>query len=260
VSRVRAALLGCGRISSKHLEAFQKNADGIELVAVCDSDPEALAKVVGRTGAQGFTEYERMLAAGGFDLVVVATPSGLHARHAIRAAEAGFDVVSEKPMATRWSDGKAMVETFDRLGRRLFVVKQNRFNAPVQRVKKALDAGRFGRLYMITANVFWSRPQSYYDSAAWRGTWEFDGGAFMNQASHYVDLLDWLGGPVESVQAFAATLGRHIEVEDTGAVAVRWRSGALGSLNVTTLAWPKDLEGSITLIGEKGTAKIGGLP
>ena len=162
-------------------------------------------------------------------------------------------------MATRWSDGKAMVARFDEVGRNLFVVKQNRFNAPVQRVKQAITSGRFGRIYMITANVFWCRPQAYYDSASWRGTWEFDGGAFMNQASHYVDLMDWLGGPVESVQAFTATLARAIEVEDTGTVSIKWRSGSLGSLKVTTLASPRDLEGSITIIGEKGNAKIGGV-
>lgn len=259
MSRLRAALVGCGRISRKHFEAFHSNADEIELVALCDIDDAALAPLVEREKVRGFSSYDDLLAWGKFDIIVLTTPSGLHARQAIQAADAGFDVITEKPMATRWNDGKAMVAAFDRAGRQLFVVKQNRFNAPIQRVKAALDGGRFGRLFMITANVFWSRPQSYYDSAAWRGTWEYDGGAFMNQASHYVDLLDWLGGPVESVQAFTATLARAIEVEDTGTVSVRWRSGALGSLNVTTLAWPRDLEGSITIIGEKGTAKVGGL-
>ena len=259
MSKLRVALVGCGRISRKHFEAIQSNASEVELVALCDIDPSALAPHVEREKVRGFASYAELLAWGEFDLIVLTTPSGLHARQAIEAAEAGFDVITEKPMATRWSDGKAMVAAFDKAQRRLFVVKQNRFNAPIQRVKAALEAGRFGRVFMITANVFWSRPQSYYDSAAWRGTWEFDGGAFMNQASHYVDLLDWLGGPVESVQAFTATLARAIEVEDTGTVSVRWRSGALGSLNVTTLAWPRDLEGSITIIGEKGTAKVGGL-
>ena len=259
MSRIRVALVGCGRISRKHFEAFEANADHVELVAVCDVAPEALQAATVRTGVRGFDSLEQLIAWGAFDLLVLATPSGLHAKQAMRAADAGFDVISEKPMATRWVDGKAMVARFDEAGRNLFVVKQNRFNAPVQRVKQAIDAGRFGRIYMITANVFWCRPQAYYDSAAWRGTWEFDGGAFMNQASHYVDLMDWLGGPVESVHAFTATLARRIEVEDTGTVSIKWRSGALGSLNVTTLASPRDLEGSITIIGEKGTAKIGGV-
>jgi UDP-N-acetyl-2-amino-2-deoxyglucuronate dehydrogenase len=162
-------------------------------------------------------------------------------------------------MATRWQDGKRMVAACDAAGVRLFVVKQNRRNATLQMLKKAIEQDRFGRIYMVSVNVFWNRPQSYYDSAKWRGTWEFDGGAFMNQASHYVDLLDWMVGPVESVQAYTATLARDIEVEDTGVVALRWRSGALGTMNVTMLTHPKNFEGSITIIGEKGTVRIGGV-
>ena len=193
------------------------------------------------------------------DVVVLATPSGLHARQAIEAAEAGCHVITEKPMATRWEDGRRMVEVFDRLGLRLFVVKQNRRNATLQLLKRAMDKRRFGRLYLAEVNVFWTRPQEYYDSERWRGKWEFDGGALMNQASHYVDLLDWIVGPVESVQAYIGTLARDIEVEDTGVVGIRWRSGALGSLNVTMLTYPKNMEGSITILGEEGTVRIGGV-
>jgi len=167
--------------------------------------------------------------------------------------------MTEKPMATRWEDGKLMVQACDQAGVRFFVVKQNRRNATLQLLKRAVEKERFGRIYMVNLNVFWSRPQSYYDSAKWRGTWEFDGGAFMNQASHYVDLLDWLIGPVESVQAYTATLARNIEVEDTGVMSIKWRSGALGSMNVTMLTYPKNLEGSITIIGEKGTVRVGGV-
>jgi UDP-N-acetyl-2-amino-2-deoxyglucuronate dehydrogenase len=141
----------------------------------------------------------------------------------------------------------------------LFVVKQNRRNATLQLLKQAMEKGRFGRIYMVTINVFWTRPQSYYDADAWRGTWEFDGGALMNQASHYVDLIDWLIGPVESVQAYVATLARNIQVEDTATVGVRWRSGALGSINVTMLTYPRNYEGSITILGEKGSVRIGGV-
>jgi UDP-N-acetyl-2-amino-2-deoxyglucuronate dehydrogenase len=162
-------------------------------------------------------------------------------------------------MATRWGDGLRMVRACDKAGVHLFVVKQNRRNTTLQMLKRAIDAGRFGRIYMVNINVFWSRPQSYYDSATWRGTWEFDGGAFMNQASHYVDLLDWLIGPVESVQAYTATLARHIQVEDTGVASLRWRTGTLGSINVTMLTYPKNLEGSITILGEKGSVRIGGV-
>jgi UDP-N-acetyl-2-amino-2-deoxyglucuronate dehydrogenase len=193
------------------------------------------------------------------DVAVLCTPSGLHPAQAIAAASQGVHVVTEKPMSTRWSDGQEMVRACDRAGVRLFVVKQNRRNATLQLLKSAIKTKRFGRIYMCTINVFWSRPQSYYDGASWRGTWEFDGGALMNQASHYVDLLDWLVGPVESVQAYVATLARNIQVEDTATVGVRWRSGALGSVNVTMLAHTKNFEGSITIIGERGTVRIGGV-
>jgi UDP-N-acetyl-2-amino-2-deoxyglucuronate dehydrogenase len=152
-----------------------------------------------------------------------------------------------------------MVKACDEAGVRLFVVKQNRRNATLQLLKKAIDKKRFGKIYMVNLNVFWTRPQAYYDQGGWRGRWEYDGGAFMNQASHYVDLVSWLIGPLESLQAYTATLGRDIEAEDTGVISLKWRSGALGSMNVTMLTYPKNLEGSITILGEKGTVKIGGM-
>jgi UDP-N-acetyl-2-amino-2-deoxyglucuronate dehydrogenase len=257
--KIRVALVGCGRISANHLDAFEAHASECEVVAVCDSEPAALATAVARTGARGFTNLDALLAGSDADVVVLATPSGLHAGQAIACAEAGRHVVTEKPMATRWQDGKAMVAACDRADVHLFVVKQNRRNATVQAVKRAVEAGRFGRIYMVSVNVFWQRPQAYYDSAAWRGTWEFDGGAFMNQASHYVDLLDWLIGPVESVQAYTATLARTIEVEDSGVLAIRWRNGALGTMAVTMLTHPKNFEGSITILGEHGTVRLGGV-
>ena len=257
--RVRFALVGCGRIAANHLAAMQAHAKDCELVGVCDTDPAALAKAQQATGAPGFQSLDALLAGTEADCVVLATPSGLHAEQAIRCAMAGRHVMSEKPMATRWADGKRMVAACDEAGVHLFVVKQNRRNPTLQLVKRAVQRGRFGRIYMVAVNVFWTRPQSYYDSAAWRGTWEFDGGAFMNQASHYVDLLDWLIGPVESVQAYTATLERNIQVEDTGVLGVRWRSGALGTMAVTMLTYPKNLEGSVTIIGEKGTVRVGGM-
>jgi UDP-N-acetyl-2-amino-2-deoxyglucuronate dehydrogenase len=193
------------------------------------------------------------------DAFILTTPSGLHSSQAVEIARAGRHVVTEKPMATRWEDGKKMVSACDDAGVRLFVVKQNRRNATLQLLKKAIEAKRFGKIYMVNLNVFWTRPQSYYDQGKWRGKWEFDGGAFMNQASHYVDLIDWLIGPLESLQAYTATLARDIEAEDTGVISLRWRNGALGSMNVTMLTYPKNLEGSITILGEKGTVRIGGV-
>jgi UDP-N-acetyl-2-amino-2-deoxyglucuronate dehydrogenase len=257
--RIRFALVGCGRIAGKHLEALTRHAERAELVAVCDNDARALEAIAARAGVPGFSSLEELLARSNADAVILATPSGNHAAETIQAAEAGRHVITEKPMATRWHDGKAMVAACDKAGVQLFVVKQNRRNATVQMLKRAIDRRRFGRIFMVTVNVFWNRPQEYYDSAAWRGTWEFDGGAFMNQASHYVDLLDWLIGPVESVHAFTATLARHIEVEDTGVANIRWRSGALGSVNVTMLTHKQNFEGSLTVIGEKGTVRLGGV-
>lgn len=257
--KIRFALVGCGRIAQNHFAALQKHADRAELVDVCDVDATALAAAVAKTGAKGHLSLAGMLSTTMADVVILTTPSGLHPRQAIEIAQSGRHVMTEKPMATRWQDGVQMVEACDKAGVRLFVVKQNRRNATLQLLKQAVQQKRFGRIYMVNLNVFWTRPQEYYDSAAWRGTWEFDGGAFMNQASHYVDLLDWLIGPVESVQAYTATLERDIEVEDTGVISVKWRSGALGSMNVTMLTYPKNLEGSITIIGEKGTVRVGGV-
>ena len=257
--KVRFAVVGCGRIAQNHFESINRHAERAELTAVCDIDPAMLAAATAKTGARGFASLGDLLSAAPADCVVLTTPSGLHPRQAIEVARAGVDVMTEKPMATRWHDGLAMVRACDEAGVHLFVVKQNRRNPTLQLLKRAVDEGRFGRIYMVGVNVFWTRPQAYYDSSAWRGTWEFDGGAFMNQASHYVDLLDWIVGPVESVMAYTGTLARNIEVEDTGAAAIKWRNGAVGSINVTMLTYPKNLEGSITILGEKGSARIGGV-
>lgn len=257
--KVRFAIIGCGRIAKNHMMALQTHAGRAEIVAVCDTDPAALRAAAELTGAKAYSNLRDLLAHSDADVVVLTTPSGLHPEQAVEVAASGRHVMTEKPMATRWHDGVRMVKACDDANVRLFVVKQNRRNATLQLLKRAVEAQRFGRIYMVNINVFWTRPQEYYDSAAWRGTWEFDGGAFMNQASHYIDLLDWLIGPIESLQAYTATLARNIEVEDTGVISVKWRSGALGSMNVTMLTYPKNLEGSITIIGEKGTVRVGGV-
>ncbi len=258
--KVRFAIVGCGRIAKNHIGSIRQHGDDAELVGVCDIDPAALAAAVKETGAKGYASIEALLADTDADVIVLTTPSGIHPAHAILCAQAGFHVLSEKPMATRWEDGLRMVRACDEAGVRLFVVKQNRRNATLQLLKKAVEQKRFGRIYMVTLNVFWQRPQQgYYDQAKWRGTWELDGGAFMNQASHYVDLLEWLIGPIESLHAYTGTLARDIEAEDTGVLSCKWRSGAMGSLNVTMLTYPKNLEGSITILGEKGTVRVGGV-
>ena len=257
--KIRFAVVGCGRIAINHFNSILEHKDECELVAVCDTDNQKLDATTAKYSVKGYTDLDAMLNSGGFDAVILATPSGIHSVQTIKCAQAGVHVISEKPMATRLADGFEMVRACDVAGVRLFIVKQNRRNATIQLLKKAIDSGRFGRIYSVACNVFWTRPQEYYDQAKWRGTWEFDGGAFMNQASHYVDLLEWLIGQVESVQSYTATLARNIDVEDSGVVAIKWRSGALGTMNVSMLTYPKNLEGSITIIGEKGTVKIGGV-
>jgi UDP-N-acetyl-2-amino-2-deoxyglucuronate dehydrogenase len=256
--KVRIAIVGCGRISKNHFGSIEKHADNVELVAVCDSDSELLAEHAEKYKVPGYQKMEKMLKAEKLDLVALCTPSGIHSDQTVMAARYGVNVMTEKPMATRWQDGVRMVKACDEAGVRLFVVKQNRRNTTLRLLKRAVEEKRFGKIHMVHLNVFWTRPQSYYDQAKWRGTWEFDGGAFMNQASHYVDLLDWLIGPVDKVQAMMSTY-RDIEVEDTGVLNVCWRNGALGSMSVTMLTYPKNLEGSITILGEKGTARVGGV-
>lgn len=253
----RVAFVGCGRISNNHFEAFSR-IDGLDLVSVCDIVESRAREAGEKWGVPAFTSLEKMLAEVPSDVVVIATPSGLHPQHGIVAAKAGRHVVSEKPMAISLASADELVRACDEAGVHLFVVKQNRLNSTVQLVKRALDKGRFGRLFMANATVRWARPQEYYDQAPWRGTWEFDGGAFMNQASHYVDLMQWFMGPVESVMAKTATMARRIEAEDSGAAVLKFRSGAIGVMEVTMLTFPKNYEGSITLLGEKGTVRIGG--
>jgi UDP-N-acetyl-2-amino-2-deoxyglucuronate dehydrogenase len=257
--KIKFALVGCGRIAKNHFASLAQHGERAELVAVCDNQPAALAAAVATTGAQGFASLDALLAGSDADIVVLTTPSGLHSRQAIKVAAAGRHVLSEKPMATKWDEGMAMVQACRDADVKLFVVKQNRLNATMQLLKKAIDQKRFGRIHMVTVNVFWTRPQSYYDEAPWRGRWDMDGGAFMNQASHYVDMVDWLVGPVDNVHAYTATQARDIEAEDSGIMSLRLRAGGLASIAVTMLTYPKNLEGSITVLGERGTVRIGGV-
>ena len=222
----RVVLVGCGRISERHFDAIADRPE-LQLVAVADEVADRARTAGERLGIPAFTSYAAMLAETEAEVAVICTPSGLHPRHGIMAAERGLHVVVEKPMATRLEEADALVRACDEHGVHLFVVKQNRLNPGIQLLKRALDRGRFGRVFLANTTVRWNRPQSYYDTAPWRGTWEFDGGALMNQASHYVDMIQWLVGPVESVSAKTATLARRIESEDTGVALLRFRNGAL---------------------------------
>lgn len=254
---IRIALVGCGRISRNHLDAIAK-IEGLTLAAVCDIVEERARSAGTEYGVPWFLSFDKLLASVDCDAVSICTPSGLHPAHGTAAARAGKHVVCEKPMAIALAAADDLVNACDAAGVHLFVVKQNRLNPPIQLVKRAIDKGRFGKLYLANTTVRWTRPQEYYDQAPWRGTWAYDGGAIMNQASHYVDLIQWLMGPVDTVMAKTATLARRIETEDTGLAILKFKSGALGVIEVTMLTYPRNMEGSLTILGETGSVKIGG--
>jgi len=256
--KIKIAIVGCGRISKNHFQSIEKHHQKVKLIAICDSNPEVLSEHIKKHGVKGYVDLGDMLNNEDIDLAVICSPSGIHAEQTILCSKNKVNVMTEKPMATTLEDGINMVESCEKEGVKLFVVKQNRKNSTLQLLKRAIKENRFGKINLVQVNVFWNRPQEYYDQASWRGTIKFDGGAFMNQASHYIDLLDWLIGPVEKVHSITSTT-RQIEVEDTGVINIKWKNGALGSVSVTMLTYDKNLEGSITVLGEKGTVRIGGL-
>lgn len=256
---LKFAILGCGRIAKRHSELLGYNQiEKAKLVAVCDIVEEK-AKIIGeKFGVPYFTDMNEMLEKADIDVVTVLTESGHHAQNVIEITKHNKHIVVEKPMALTLDDADAMIKACDEAGTKLFVVKQNRFNVPVVKAREALEAGRFGKLVLGTVRVRWCRPQEYYDQDAWRGTWAMDGGVLTNQASHHIDLLEWMMGEVESVHAMSTTALANIETEDTAIVNLRFKNGALGIVEATTAVRPKDLEGSLSLLGEKGTVEIGG--
>jgi predicted dehydrogenase len=260
-SQLAFALIGCGRIARKHADLlFSGKVAHARLAAVCDID-FSRAQAFGETyQVPAFASAEVMLAAldRQIDVLSILTPSGDHARLTVELAPRGKHIVVEKPMALTLEDADDMIRACDVAGVKLFVVKQNRYNPPVVKLREAFEAGRFGRLVMGTVRVRWRRDQAYYDQDAWRGTWAEDGGVFANQASHHVDLLEWFLGEPVTVYAAARTALVDIETEDTGVAVIRFRNGALGVVEATTAARPKDLEGSLSILGETGTVEIAG--
>ena len=256
---LKFALVGCGRIAKRHSELLGLGQiPNATLSAVCDIDEAKAQKLASQFGVPAFTDMHRMMTDADVDVVVILTESGRHAEHTCALAKYGKHIVVEKPMALSLDDADAMIRVCDLAGIKLFVVKQNRFNVPVVQLRKALEQGRFGKLVLGTVRVRWSRDQKYYDQDSWRGTWALDGGVLTNQASHHVDLLEWMMGDVESVYAMTTTALVNIESEDTAVVALRFRNGALGVIEATTAVRPKDLEGSVSVLGEGGSVEIGG--
>jgi predicted dehydrogenase len=254
---IRIGLAGCGRISYKHFEAICALPE-FALTAVCDIDRKKADETSAKYKVPAFYDFDDFIANAKIDMVDICTPSGLHTGMGLKAAAKGLQIVLEKPMGLDLKEAVDLVELCEKKKLRLFVVKQNRFNSPVRKLKAAIDEGRFGRIYMGNTTVRWRRTQEYYDQAAWRGTWKFDGGVLMNQASHHVDLLQWLIGDVKSVFAKVRTYGHKIETDDTALVLAEFKNGAIGSVEATTCTSPVDLEGSVTVMGDKGTVKIGG--
>ena len=251
-------LVGCGEIARRHAALLRDEIKGARLRAVCDQDPERAAAIGTEYGVAHYSSMQTMMEAEEIGAVSVLTPSGLHARHVIELSRYGKPIVVEKPMALTLTDADRMIEACDKNSCRLFVVKQNRFNRPVWKLREAIDSGRFGKMVLGTVRVRWCRHQSYYDAAPWRGTWTHDGGVLANQASHHIDLLEWMMGDVESVFAKGSTALAKIETEDTAVVVLRFLSGALGVVEATTATRPKDLEGSLSILGERGSVEIGG--
>ncbi|MFZ2656376.1 MAG: Gfo/Idh/MocA family oxidoreductase [Victivallales bacterium] len=256
---LKIALVGCGRIAQRHSELLGKGLiSGASLAAVCDPRLDRAETIGKKYGVKWYADFKEMMDNEQIDIVSVLTPSGLHAEHVIALARYGKHIIVEKPMALTLDAADEMIKACDANGVRLFVVKQNRFNLPVLKLKEALAGGRFGKIVLGTVRVRWCRPQKYYDSDEWRGTWRYDGGVLSNQASHHIDMLEWMLGDVESVFAKGATALVDIEVEDTAVVILKFVNGALGVIEATTATRPKDLEGSISILGEKGSVEIGG--
>ena len=256
---LRICLLGCGRIAKRHSELLGNNLiENASLAAVCDIDI-TLAKNIGdKFNIPFYTDHHQMMTEIKPDVVVILTSSGLHSKHTIELASYKAHIIVEKPMALSLDDADEMIRVCKKNNVNLYVVKQNRFNLPIIKLKGAIEQGRFGKLVLGTVRVRWCRDQSYYDQACWRGTWAQDGGVLTNQAIHHVDMLLWMMGEVELVFGLGATQLVDIEAEDTGIANLRFKNGALGVIEATTATRPKDIEGSISIMGEFGYVEVGG--
>jgi UDP-N-acetyl-2-amino-2-deoxyglucuronate dehydrogenase len=257
MDRLRFAIVGCGRIAQRHAEHI--NNYGV-LVAVCDTDSEKADKMANDYNARAVYDISDLIKlTEKIDIISICTPNGLHAEHAIRSLQAGFHVICEKPMAINLQDCGRMIQVAEKMNKRLFAIKQNRFNPPVQAVKKIIDDGKLGRIFSVQLNCFWNRNKEYYENS-WKGTKLLDGGTLYTQFSHFIDLLYWLIGDVEEVKAYAGNFAHEniIEFEDTGVVILKFVGGQIGSINYTVNSYDKNMEGSVTIFAEKGTVKIGG--
>ncbi|MEO9967951.1 MAG: Gfo/Idh/MocA family oxidoreductase [Reichenbachiella sp.] len=256
---VKTAVIGCGNIGKRHIAVFDNNTN-TELAGVYDSSSQAAQAQVDtyQNRFERFDSMESVLKNSSLDLISICTPHHLHKEQTIAALEAGKHVLVEKPMALKTSDAKKMIEVAKAENRRLYVMKQNRFNVPIELTRDALNSGKLGKIYMVECNVYWNRNPEYYSNSDWRGHRQSEGGALFTQASHFIDLLVWWFGDMTEARALVDTKMQNIEIEDCGNAAIAFESGVQGNLTWTTCVYNKNYEGSITIIGEKGTVKIGG--
>lgn len=254
---IRFALIGCGDIARKHVESINR-IENAELIAVCDLVDEKAKEYGEKYKVPWFSDPYKMVETEDMDVISILTPSGTHVQIAMGLIKYRKHFVIEKPLALRLEDADALIEACDIANIKIFVVQQNRFNPPIKKLKESIDKNKFGKLVLGTVRVRWCRTQDYYDKKKWRGTWAWDGGVFTNQASHHIDMLLWMMGDVEKVMAMCTTRLVKIEAEDTGVAILKFINGALGIVEATTATRPKDLEGSVSVLGEKGSVEIGG--
>jgi UDP-N-acetyl-2-amino-2-deoxyglucuronate dehydrogenase len=256
MTKVKFAIVGCGRIAQRHAEHIHKKG---ELVAVCDVVKEKADALAQQYNAKAYYQIEDLLKEEkGVDVISVCSPNGLHAEHSIKSLRNGCHVLCEKPMAINVQDCGQMIQAAEHSNKRLFAIKQNRFNPPVAAVKNAVDEGRLGKIMSVQLSCFWNRNADYYGD--WKGTMKLDGGTLFTQFSHFVDLLYWIVGDVRHAKAYLGNFSHKgiIEFEDAGVVILEFYNGAIGTINYTVNSYQKNMEGSLTIFGEKGTVKIGG--
>lgn len=257
MDKVKFAIVGCGRIAQRHAEHINKLA---HLVAVCDIDSDRSDALARKYSSLAFYSIEDMLSSGlEIDVVSICTPNGLHFDHSIKSLMAGYSVLCEKPLAISVKDAGEMIKVAEKMNKRLFAIKQNRFNPPVSAVKELIDSGKLGQVYSVQLSCFWNRNFDYYENS-WKGTLALDGGTLFTQFSHFIDLLYWLIGDVKNVESFMSNYAHKdiIEFEDTGVVILEFVTGAIGTINYTVNSYDRNMEGSLTIFAEKGTVKIGG--
>jgi len=256
---MKFAIVGCGRIFKKHSEVFKsKKIQGIDLVSVCDININKAKLASSKMNVPFYTDMDKMMRFENPDIVVILTESGNHFRHIKRLSKYKKNIIVEKPLALKNLHAKKIIQISKKNNIKIFVVKQNRFNPSIVKLKEAFDKKRFGKIFMGTVRVRWCREQRYYNQDKWRGTRKYDGGVYANQASHHIDMLLWFLGKVKSVYAKGIKAIADIECEDTVIAVLKFKSGAIGCIEATTATRPKDLEGSVSILGNKGSAVVGG--